>query len=128
MKTIFSTLCILALTLSSAAACAQTPTKEENISAKKQMIIMISKIEDFGDKEKIKENEIEDLVRILKDLLVLEKIDPSRTALWALDESYKNNKIVYNHAIGAFSKEDQKKLHDLMKLLEESIKRNGDNG
>lgn len=134
IKKIFATLCLLALILTSATALSQTspakqePVKQEKVITKKEMITMISKIEDFGDKKKILEREVPELIDCLTDLLILEKIDSSRTALWALDESYKNHVPVYNYAIGSFSKEDQKKLHELMKLLEEYNKRNGDNG
>lgn len=60
----------------------------------------------------------------LKNVLILEESDPSRSCLYIIMNSYLKNKDIYKKAIERFNRKDQKTLKELMKLIED-FDRNG---
>lgn len=86
----------------------------------KTMVIQMSH---FSEK-RLDKKDIPEITLQLKNVLILEKNDPSRTGLFELKKSYPQNKELYKKALKSFTPSEQKTLTYLLKLVE-NLARNG---
>ena len=78
----------------------------------------------FSEKTKLTSQDLPELIQQLKNILILEKVDPSHEGPFELTSSYPKNKALYQKAIKSFNKEDQKILQNILKIVE-NIAQNG---
>ncbi len=74
-------------------------------------------IEKFSDMKVLSENDLPLVVLVLKALVLMDPLDPSRTAPQMLTESFHANNLIYKKAFKQLSTEDQKIMSDIITVF-----------
>ena len=74
-------------------------------------------IEKLSEVKLLTENNLPLVVSVLKALVLMDPLDPSRTAPQMLTESFHTNNLIYKKAFKQLSPEDQKVMSDIIKVF-----------
>ncbi len=73
--------------------------------------------EKFSDIKILSENDLPLVVSVLKALVLMDPLDPSRTAPQMLTESFHANNLIYKKAFKQLSAQDQKIMSDIITVF-----------
>ncbi len=74
-------------------------------------------VEKFSEVKLLTENNLPLVILVLKALVLMDPLDPSRTAPQMLTESFHANTSIYQKAFKQLSAEDQKIMSDIIKVF-----------
>lgn len=72
----------------------------------------------IAEKKSLKSSDKPALIQALKNVIALEEIDSSRDGTFLLSDSYIKNKKMYHSVLKEFSRDEQKTLKEIFKILE----------
>jgi len=84
---------------------------------------MVISMSNFSEKSLTK-NDIPEITQQLKNILILEDNDPTRSGPFELKKSYPKNKALYRTAMKNFTPQEQQALMEVLNLVE-ALARNG---
>lgn len=92
--------------------------------SEKEVNKMVNDMSDFSEKHKLSETDLPEITKQLKNILILEKVDDTRSGPFELTESYTKNKTLYQKALKTFKKSEQKELQKILDMVED-LEKNG---
>ena len=84
---------------------------------------MVVSMSDFSEK-KLTVRDLPEITRQLKNIIILENLDMTRSGPFELKKSYPRYKALYKKSIETFSIDDQKTLIEVLNLVE-ALAKNG---